>query len=107
MVELRDGKVTLRSGSRLPGVSGASFVELVNVEVNGEYWLPAYQRTELQANFALFGDFRTLVRIVSRFREELAARAGFERAKDGARPRIGAGCEAQAASPAAGRAMPQ
>ena len=67
MVELNDGQVTIRSGSRLPGVSGASFVELVNVEVNGEYWLPAYQRTELQARIALFGDFRSIVRIVSRF----------------------------------------
>jgi hypothetical protein len=67
MVELRDGKVTIRSGSRLPGVSGASFVELVNVEVNGEYWLPAYQRTELQARIALFGAFRSIVRVVSRF----------------------------------------
>jgi hypothetical protein len=67
MVELEDGKVTIRSGSRLPGVSGASFVELVNVEVNGEYWLPAYQRTEIQARVALFGDFRSIVRIVSRF----------------------------------------
>ena len=67
MVELRDGKVTIRSGSSLPGVSGASFVELVNVEVNGEYWLPAYQRTELQARIALFGAFRSIVRVVSRF----------------------------------------
>jgi hypothetical protein len=67
MVELEDGKVTIKSGSRLPGVSGASFVELVNVEVNGEYWLPAYQRTEIQARVALFGDFRSIVRIVSRF----------------------------------------
>lgn len=67
MVELRDGEVTIKSGSRLPGVSGASFVELVNVEVNGEYWLPAYQRTELQARVSLFGDFRSIVRIVSRF----------------------------------------
>jgi hypothetical protein len=67
IVELKDGKVTLKSGSRIPGVSGASFVELVNVEVNGEYWLPAYQRTEFQARVAFFGEFRTLVRIVSRF----------------------------------------
>jgi hypothetical protein len=67
IVELKNGKVTLKSGSRIPGVSGASFVELVNVEVNGEYWLPAYQRTEFQARLALLGDFRTLVRIVSRF----------------------------------------
>ena len=67
IVELKDGKVTLKSGSKIPGVSGASFVELVNVEVNGEYWLPAYQRTEFQARVALFGDFRSIVRIVSRF----------------------------------------
>lgn len=67
MVELRDGVVTIRSGSRLPGVSGASFVELINVEVDGEYWLPAYQRTELQARIALFGELRSIVRIVSRF----------------------------------------
>jgi hypothetical protein len=67
IVELKNGKVTLKSGSRIPGVSGASFVELVNVEVNGEYWLPAYQRTEFQARIALFGEFRSLVRIVSRF----------------------------------------
>jgi hypothetical protein len=67
MVELKNGKVTIKSGSRLPGVSGASFVELVNVEVNGEYWLPAYQRTEIQARIGLFGDFRTIVRLVSRF----------------------------------------
>jgi hypothetical protein len=67
IVELKNGKVTLKSGSKIPGVSGASFVELVNVEVNGEYWLPAYQRTEFQARIALFGDFRSIVRIVSRF----------------------------------------
>ncbi len=69
MVELEDGRVTIRSGSRVPGVSGASFVELVNVEVNGEYWLPAFQRTELQARIALFGNFRSIVRIVSRFHD--------------------------------------
>ncbi|HJP86950.1 MAG TPA: hypothetical protein VJ852_13235 [Gemmatimonadaceae bacterium] len=67
LVEVRNGKVTINAGSRIPGVSGASFVELVNQEVNGEYWLPAFQRTEIQARVALFGDFRTLLRIVSRF----------------------------------------
>jgi lipoprotein-anchoring transpeptidase ErfK/SrfK len=69
LVEVRNGKVTITAGSRLPGVSGASFVELVNLEVNGEYWLPAFQRTEIQARIALFGDFRTIVRIVSRFED--------------------------------------
>ena len=67
LVEVRNGKVTIKAGSRIPGVSGASFVELVNQEVNGEYWLPAFQRTEIQARIALFGEFRTLLRIVSRF----------------------------------------
>ena len=67
LVELKNGKVTISAGSRIPGVSGASFVELVNLEVNGEYWLPAFQRTEIQARIATFGDFRTIVRIVSRF----------------------------------------
>ena len=67
LVEVRNGKATIKAGSRLPGVSGASFVELVNVEVNGEYWLPAFQRTEIQARIATFGDFRTIARIVSRF----------------------------------------
>ena len=69
MVEVRDGRQTIAAGSRIPGVSGASFVELVNVEVDGQYWLPAYQRTELQARIALFGEFRSIVRIVSRFND--------------------------------------
>ncbi|HUQ99999.1 MAG TPA: hypothetical protein VM166_11135 [Gemmatimonadaceae bacterium] len=67
LVEVRDGKVTITAGSKIPGVSGASFVELVNVEVNGQYWLPAYQRTELQARLGFLGDFRSILRIVSRF----------------------------------------
>ena len=67
LVEVKNGKVTISAGSRIPGVSGASFVELVNQEVNGQYWLPAFQRTEIQARIAFFGDFRTIMRIVSRF----------------------------------------
>lgn len=67
LVEVRKGKVTISAGSRIPGVSGASFVELVNSEVNGQYWLPAFQRTEIQARIAPLGDFRTIVRVVSRF----------------------------------------
>jgi hypothetical protein len=69
LVEVKNGKVTLKAGSRLPGVGGASFVELVNSEVDGQYWLPAFQRTEIQARIALFGDFRTILRIVSRFND--------------------------------------
>ena len=69
LVEVRDGRATIKSGSRIPGVSGASFVELVNVEVEGAYWLPAYQRTELQARIGPFGGLRSIVRIVSRFHD--------------------------------------
>ena len=69
LVEVRGGRATIKSGSRIPGVSGASFVELVNVEVEGAYWLPAYQRTELQARIGPFGGLRTIVRIVSRFHD--------------------------------------
>jgi hypothetical protein len=66
-VEIRGGRPVLASGSGFPGTSGASFMELVNVEVDGEFWLPAYQRTEFHARFALLGGLRAIVRIVSRF----------------------------------------
>src|SRR6185369_4349209 len=69
LVEVKNGKVTLKSGSRLPGVGGASFVELVNSEVDGQYWLPAFQRTEIQARIGFLGDFRTILRIISRFND--------------------------------------
>ena len=69
MVEYSGGRPTISAGSRVPGASGASYVEMVNAEFGGEYWLPTYQRTELQAHFALFGNLRTIVRIVSRFRD--------------------------------------
>lgn len=44
-----------------------AFVEYENGERNGEYWLPAKQRIELQATFPGLGDGRAVVRIVSRF----------------------------------------
>jgi hypothetical protein len=68
-VEIRDGKPVLTTGGGFPGATGASFIELVNGEIDGEYWLPAYQRTEFQAHFALLGGFRVIVRIVSRFQD--------------------------------------
>lgn len=69
MVEYSGGKPTISAGSRIPGASGASFVELVNAEFGGEFWLPVYQRTEMQARFALLGQLRAIVRIVSRFQD--------------------------------------
>ena len=55
--------------SRLPGVVAVAYVELVNAEVEGRYWLPAFQRSEFQANFAPLGTERSVFRLVSRFHD--------------------------------------
>lgn len=59
-----------RSGSgsrlmRLTGFVSAAYVEFVNAEIAGKYWLPATQRTEFQASFPLLGQTRAVLRIVS------------------------------------------
>jgi hypothetical protein len=46
-----------------------AYCEFVNAEIQGRYWLPAFQRTELQTSFALLGDMRAVMRVVSRFRD--------------------------------------
>ena len=53
--------------TRIPGLVGVAYVEFVNTEVNGQYWLPAYQRSEFQSTFVLFGRSRAVMRIVSNF----------------------------------------
>ena len=55
--------------TRLPGVVAVAYVELVNAEVDGRYWLPSFQRSEFQATFAPLGAERSIFRLVSRFRE--------------------------------------
>lgn len=50
---------------RLAGVVSAAYVEFVNAEVGGKYWLPAMQRTEFQASFPLLGQTRAIFRIIS------------------------------------------
>jgi hypothetical protein len=52
--------------ARVMGVVGVAYVEFVNAEVDGKYWLPAFQRTEFQANFPLLGQTRPIFRLVSR-----------------------------------------
>jgi hypothetical protein len=47
------------------GMTAAAYIEFVNAEVDGKYWLPAFQRTEFQAGFAAFGQSRPVFRIVS------------------------------------------
>lgn len=54
----------LLTSTRLTGIA---FVELVNSEVNQEFWLPSYQRFEAQAMVPLIGDAKAVFRIVSRF----------------------------------------
>lgn len=53
--------------ARLSGVVGVAFVEFVNVEVDGKYWLPAFQRTELEANVPVLGAGRAVFRLLSHF----------------------------------------
>lgn len=53
--------------SKLPGVVAVAYVELVNAEIEGRYWLPVFQRSEFQATFAPLGAERSVFRVVSRF----------------------------------------
>ena len=64
-VDVESRRGMLRT-SRLQGIA---FVELVNSEIDQTYWLPSYQRFELQATAPLVGDARAVFRIVSRFRD--------------------------------------
>ena len=53
--------------SRMPGLTAVAYGEFVNAEIGGRYWLPTFQRTEFQARVALFGQTRSVFRLVSRF----------------------------------------
>lgn len=55
----------------LPGVVAVAFVEFVNAEVDGRYWLPQFQRTEFQATVAPLGNQRSVFRLVSHFSDVL------------------------------------
>lgn len=44
-----------------------AYVELVNAEVEGQFWLPSYQRIEAQVMFRAAGDTRSVMRVISRF----------------------------------------
>ena len=52
--------------ARALGVVAVAYVEFVNAEVGGKYWLPSFQRTEFQTSVALFGQSRPIYRLVSR-----------------------------------------
>jgi hypothetical protein len=74
LVRMRGRLVTVSSGkdplfARATGAVAIAFMEFENAEIDGQYWLPAYQRSEFQAQMALLGDTRPVYRIVSRFRD--------------------------------------
>jgi hypothetical protein len=48
--------------------AAAAYIEFVNVEIAGRYWLPAFQRTEFQAQFGIMGQTRPVFRLVSTIR---------------------------------------
>ena len=50
-------------------VTAVAYVELVNAEVDGQYWLPSYQRVEGQVASAVTGDARSIFRMISHFRD--------------------------------------
>ncbi|MFM9013982.1 MAG: hypothetical protein ACKORK_10515, partial [Gemmatimonadota bacterium] len=45
---------------------GIAYVEAVNAEIEGTFWLPAYQRFEVQATTAMIGESRGVFRIVTK-----------------------------------------
>ena len=52
---------------RQAGLQGIAFVEAVNTEVDGQFWLPARQRFEAQASSSTVGEGRGVLRIITRF----------------------------------------
>jgi len=50
-------------------LQGIAFVEAVNAEVEGNFWLPAYQRFEAHATSNTVGDSRAIFRIITRYRD--------------------------------------
>ena len=52
---------------RASGVVAVAYVVFVNAEVDGRYWLPAFQRSEFQASFPVLTQNRAVLRLVSTF----------------------------------------
>lgn len=57
----------LRARVRDALVHGAFFVDLVNAEIDGQFWLPATQRIEAQLSSGVGGDTRSVLRVVTHF----------------------------------------
>lgn len=65
----RSGNVQRRRGFGLRLVDAIAYIEYENAERFGEYWLPTEQRIEVQISAPVFGDAKTVLRIVTRFPE--------------------------------------
>ena len=70
--------------ARLTGVAAAAYVEFVNAEIAGKYWLPASQRTEFQVSFPFLGQARPVFRIVSTIRDVVVSDSGVAAAEGAA-----------------------
>ena len=74
IVRMRGRFLTIGPGAPAGGrtrrglITSVAYVELVNGEINEEFWLPAYQRIEAQVASVITGDARSAFRVVSRFR---------------------------------------
>jgi hypothetical protein len=64
-IVVQGGRPRARDAVLRQMVVAAAYVEFVNAEVAEKYWLPAFQRTEFQAAFSLFGTTRPIFRLVS------------------------------------------
>ena len=63
------GRRGWRDRASAASVQAVAYVEYVNAEFDGQFWLPSFQRLELQAALPATGDARAVVRFVSRLRD--------------------------------------
>ena len=61
------GKRSVRQRVTSRAVQAVLYVELVSREVEGRYWLPAFQRIEAQGGFIFGGETRSAARVFTRF----------------------------------------
>lgn len=65
----RSGNVQRRRGFAFRLIDAIAYIEYENAERDGQYWLPTEQRIEVQVSAPMFGDGKTVLRIVTRFPE--------------------------------------
>ena len=70
------------------GAVAVAYIEFVNAEIGGKYWLPAFQRTEFQASFPIFGQTRPVFRLVSSIRNASIDESGEALTDTSFRPRM-------------------